>query len=268
MYNYAINRRQSGIRDALFTQQRIIGALILRDIKTRFGRSHVGYLIAIAWPLLHMLGIMGAQFVTAKVTPIGTDLAVFAGTGLLPYILCLYPARMMTLAIAQNRPLLLFSIVKTMDMIIARAILEILTACVVTMIFLFILYAADVDFQPIDPAEAIFSVLAAIFLGISIGTFNAIMYMLFRQTWMIVFIILMIVMYVTSGAFILSSNLSVEVREVLWYNPLFQLVEWLRSAYYDGYGAASLSKTYVLGFSLVCFFLGIVGEKVFRGRFY
>ena len=268
MYNDTTYRRQPSLTDALVVQKRIIGALILRDMKTRFGRSHVGYLIAIAWPLAHMLGIMGAQFVTARVTPIGTDLAVFAGTGLLPYILCLYPARMMTLAIVTNRPLLLFSIVKTMDMIIARAILEILTACVVAMIFLFVLYAADVDFQPIDTAEAVFAVLAAIFLGISIGTFNAVMYMLFRQVWMIIFILIMIVMYITSGAFILSSNLSVAVRDVLWFNPLFQMVEWLRSAYYDGYGAASLSKSYTLGFSLVCLFFGILGEKLFRGRFY
>ena len=268
MYDGAIDRHPLGLRDALRIQKRIIAALILRDMKTRFGRSHVGYLIAIAWPLLHMLGIMGAQIVTARVTPIGTDLAVFVGTGLLPYILCLYPARMMMFAIAVNRPLLLFSIVKTMDMVIARAILEILTATVVAMLLLFILYAADVDFRPIDLSEAVFAVLASIFLGISIGSLNAVMYVLFRMTWMIFFVVLMIGAYLTSGALILSANLSVEVRNVLWFNPLFQLVEWLRSAYYDGYGAASLSKIYVLGFALVCLFLGMLGEKIFRGRFY
>ena len=257
-----------GIWHSLHIQKRIIGALILRDMKTRFGRSHVGYLIAIAWPLSHMLLIMGAQFVTARVTPIGTDLTVFAGTGILPYILCLYPARMMTLAIMVNQPLLLFSIVKTTDMIIARAILEILTSCVVAMIFMFVLYAADVDFQPIDISEAVFAVLASIYVGISIGTLNAVLYMLFRQAWMIIFILIMIAGYSTSGAFVLSSNLSLDVRNVLWFNPIFQCVEWLRSAYYDGYGSSSLSKIYVLGFASVCLFLGVLGEKLFRGRFY
>ena len=257
-----------GIRDALHIQKRIIGALILRDMKTRFGRSHVGYLIAIAWPLSHMLMIMSAQFVAARVAPIGTDLAVFAGTGILPYILCLYPARMMTLAIAVNQPLLLFSIVKTTDMIIARAILEILTACVVAMVFLFILYASNVDFQPIDTSEAVFAVLTAIYLGISFGTLNAVLFMMFKQVWMIIFIVFMILMYASSGALVLSSNLTVEVRNVLWFNPLFQCVEWLRSAYYDGYGGSSFSKFYVLGFSTFCLFLGIVGEKLFRGQFY
>ena len=57
---------RSGIWHGLHVQKRIIGALILRDMKTRFGRSLVGYLIAIAWPLSHMLLIMSGQFVAAS----------------------------------------------------------------------------------------------------------------------------------------------------------------------------------------------------------
>lgn len=255
-------------REALHVQQRIIGALILRDMKTRFGRSHLSYLIAIAWPLLHMLGIMFVQLFTGRVVPIGTDLTVFAATGVLPYILCIYPARMMMLAIAANKPLLLFSIVKTTDMIIARSVLEFLTAFVVCLIFLFILFSSGTDLQPINTAEAIKAILTSVYLGISIGVLNAVLFMLFKFVWMVIFILLSILMYTTSGAFILSSSLSVEVRQILWFNPLFQSVEWLRSAYYEGYAESSLSRIYILGFATVCLFLGLVGERLFRGKFY
>ena len=253
---------------ALSNQRRIILALILRDMKTRFGRSHLGYLIAIAWPLAHMLGIMGVQFAVGRVVPIGTDLAIFSATGVLPYILCIYPARMMMLAVAGNQPLLLFSIVKTTDMLIARAILEVLTAFTVCIVFFLILFASDVDLTPIDTAEAIMAVFASIYLGVSMGFLNAVLFMLMRMGWMVAFIILSILLYSTSGALLLSSSLSEEIRNILWYNPLFQCVEWMRVAYYDSYANSALSKAYVLSFATVCLFLGLVAERLFRGRFY
>ncbi len=256
------------VSEALRVQRRVIGALILRDMKTRFGRSHLSYLVAIAWPLGHMLGIMGVQFITGRVVPIGTDLAIFAATGVLPYILCIYPARMTMMAIKANRPLLLFSIVKTTDMIIARIILEILTACVVGFIFLMILYTANVNLQPIDISEAVIAVIVSIYLGVSIGVLNAILFVLFDMVWLVTFILLSILMYTTSGAFILSSTLSSQTRDILWYNPLFQCVEWLRSAYYDGYASSSLSRLYIIGFATVFLFLGLASERLFRGRFY
>ena len=263
-----LGTKPSSVVAALSSQKRIIGALMLRDMKTRFGRSHVGYFIAILWPLLHMLGIMGVQYFAGRVTPIGTDLTIFSATGVLPYILCIYPARMMMMGIVSNQPLLLFSIVKTTDMIAARVVLETLTACVVLFVFMAILYTAGVDIQPLDSAEAVFAVLASILLGISMGCVNAVFFALFRMGWMVVFILITISLYASSGAFILSSNIPERIRDVLWFNPLFQCVEWLRSAYYDGYGHSSLSRTYVIGFSVVCLALGLIFEKLFRGQLY
>ena len=237
-------------------------------MKTRFGRSHLGYLIAIAWPLSHIFGIMVAQYVTGRVVPIGTDLTVFSATGVLPYILCIYPARMMITAVEMNKPLLLFSIVKVIDMIFARAILEILSAFFVCGVFFFVLYSADVDLQPIDMAEAIEAILVSIYLGVSIGVLNVTLFMVFRFAWMMAFILFSILAYSTSGAFILSSSLPERARDVLWFNPIFQCVEWLRLAYYDGYSSSTLSRLYVISFATVCLLLGLAGERLFRGRFY
>ena len=184
---------------AIVNQKRIVKALILRDMKTRFGRSYIGYLVAIAWPLSHMLMIMAVQFVVGRVVPIGTDLTVFAATGILPYILCIYPARTMMMAIVANRPLLLFSIVKTTDMIISRGILEVLTAFAVALIFMVVLYSSDVDLTPIDTAEAILATLASVYVGVSIGVMNAILFVLFKMPWNITFILISILLYSSSG---------------------------------------------------------------------
>ena len=256
------------ISSAFQIQRRIIKALMLRDMKTRFGRSYVGYLIAIIWPLSHMMMIMGAQFVVGRVVPIGTDLTIFCATGILPYILCLYPARMMMGAVVTNKPLLLFSIVKTTDMLISRAILETLSAFMVAFIFMAILYSFNVDLTPIDTSEAIWAVFASIYVGIACGFLNAILFVVFKAPYNIAFIVITILLYATSGSLLLSSSWPVEVRDILWFNPMFQLVEWMRTAYYDGYANSSLSRTYTLSFATICLFLGLVGERAFRGRLY
>ncbi len=43
-------------------------------------------------------------------------------------------------------------------------------------------------------------------------------------------------------------------------------VEWMRSAYYDGYGAIVLDKTYLIAFALVTLFFGLALERLVRGK--
>ncbi|MGO9430501.1 MAG: hypothetical protein ACLP0Q_16800, partial [Rhodoblastus sp.] len=91
---------------------RIIVASILRDMRTRYGRSYFAYLIAIGWPLTHMLVMLVAYTLSNRIAPIGDDPSIFIATGVAPYILCLYPARFTAMTVAQNRSLLQFPIFK------------------------------------------------------------------------------------------------------------------------------------------------------------
>ena len=48
------------------------------------------------------------------------------------------------------------------------------------------------------------------------------------------------------------------------WNPLFHSVEWLRPAYYDGYGNADLDKSYLLSFCMIFLLAGIITERALR----
>jgi len=249
---------------ALRVQARVIGALMLRDMRTRFGRTFFGYVISVLWPLTHLLVVMCVYLVARRLFPIGTSPAVFLGTGILPYILCLYPARMITMSVVQNQPLLYFPVVKSLDVILARGILEIVTSFWVIAIFCFILIVFGVDVMPIYPHEALLAIFATIYLGFSIGFAGAVFYKVIRA-WIVVVIVLLIVMYVTSGALFLPSVLPPNVQYWLSWNPLFHSVEWLRSAYYDGYGAHILDRGYLVGFATINLFIGLGAERAIRG---
>lgn len=245
-------------------QIRVVGALMLRDMQTRFGRSFFGYVISVAWPLAHLLALMVVYLVIRRAIPVGTNAPVFLGTGILPYILCLYPARMIMMSLFQNQPLLYFPIVKSFDVILARGILEIITAFWVTAFFCAILYLFGVDIMPVNAEEALLAIFATIYLSFAIGFISAVLYKMVRA-WMVVVILLLITMYFTSGALVMPSTLPDWVQYYMWFNPLLHSVEWLRAAYYDGYSYGMLSRTYLVGFATVLLAAGFMAERAFRG---
>jgi len=246
-------------------QLRVIRALILRDMRARFGSGFFSYMVAIFIPLTHLLGLMLVPLLANQIAPLGTDYGLFAATGVLPYILCLYPARMMMLCLVDSAPLMSFPAVKPLDVIWARALLETVVAFTVTLCFVGFLALMDVDFWPSDVAQATAAIFSTIYLGISLGFVGAIVFKLVRA-WMFVQLLIVIVMYLTSSAFILPRILSAEIRNAIWFNPLFHSVEWMRLAYYEAYGEDLLSRAYLLGFSTVLFAAGMLLERLIRGR--
>lgn len=245
-------------------QIRVISALILRDMRTRFGRSFFGWVIMVLWPLTHLFFIMMGYLFAHRVAPVGTSVTVFVGTGVLPYILCLYPARMIMLCLLQNQPLLLFPPVKAFDVIVARSILEIINAFWVVFLFCLGLFIFDIDFLPYDYTDAVFAILATIYLGLSIGFISAILIKLTRA-WMAIQIGLLIAAYIASGALVPITLAPPWMRDILWFNPLLHCVEWLRAAYYDGFGTDMLNRGYLLGYATVLLLVGFVTERAVRG---
>ena len=247
----------------LTTQSNVVKALILRDVRTRFGGTLLGYVVTVAWPLTHAIVVMLVYLTIRRLAPIGSSASVFLATGILPYVLCLYPARMISMSISLNQPLLYFPVVKSFDLVLARCIVEIVTAFWVVVLFSFILYVFGVDIAPIYMEEAVAAVFVTIFLGVSIGYVGAVMTSIIRM-WGLVLIVTMIMMYATSGAFLLPSMLPQSIQYWMTWNPLFHSVEWLRSAYYDGYGNALLDKNYLVGFAMINLFIGVVSERFVR----
>jgi tetratricopeptide (TPR) repeat protein len=79
-------RVQPGAWAALLTQCRVVHALIIRETRTRFGDSTLGYGWALIEPLLHilMLSLVFAVLMHGR-PPIGTQFFIFYYTGIIPY---------------------------------------------------------------------------------------------------------------------------------------------------------------------------------------
>lgn len=250
---------------AAAVQVRVITALILRDSRARFGTGVFSYLLAIATPFGHLMGLMSIPLVANQISPLGAEYGIYAATGVLPYILFLYPARMTMLCLVDSLPLLSFPIVKPLDIIVARSVVEIVVALTVIFLFLIVLTAIGLNVWPYNTEQATAAVFATIYLSVTFGIFSAIIYRLMRS-WLWIQITIMITMYLTSGAFFDARILSPEIRAWLGINPLFHCVQWLRVAYYEGYGDDLLNRQYLIGFSTATLFAGLALERLVRGR--
>ncbi len=246
---------------------RIVLAFMLRDMRTRYGRSYISYLISIAWPLFHLLTMYGVYVLTHQIAPIGDDPSIFAFTGLAPYILCLYPARFTALAVIQNKPLLLFPIVAPLQLIFARVLLEALSAVAVFMLF----FAGLVAFGAATPPPDIYStslvIAATIYFSLGLGVFGVILCSFHMLAGILFVVFFVLGLYLSSGAIIPLMFVPQTIKDALWYNPLFQAVALLRSAYYGGLGADVYSLSYIVLVGSVFLLLGLAGERLVRGRF-
>ncbi|ATQ68291.1 MULTISPECIES: ABC transporter permease [Methylosinus] len=253
-----------GLGAAFRRQRRVLLALMLRNMRTRFFGSGLGFLLAIAWPMTHITAFVAVSVFRGRQAPIGESAALFYATGAATFQAFSYLANFTMRSISSSRPLLGFPSVKLLDAMFAASLLEILSCCTVTLIVLVIGASLGIDVMPRNIEEAFCAYGSAILLGIGIGMLNSIMVMVVPM-WMVIFGLARITLYVSSGVLFLPDKLPEPLRSLMGYNPLAQSLEWMRSAYYEGIGVGFLDKPYVLKFGVGAIFLGLVCERFMRG---
>lgn len=248
---------------------RVVGALLIREMSTRFGSKPGGYVWAIIDPAGH-IAFMSLIFMAITHTPaLGKSFALFFATGYLAFQFYGAMAGFLNGAIKANRTLLSYPNVAPIDTIVARYILQAGTTSVVSFCVLgVILLTVD---QPVYlnwPAiiEAAF---AATVLGLGIGIFNnvaTLRFALYEQ----VFNIINRPMFLISGVFFLPDALPAPIRDIVLLNPLVHVVMLFRKGFYPEYRADMMNMTYLYSFALTILFMGLLlftrSASVLRSR--
>lgn len=109
---------------ALDVQCQVIGALILRELHTRYGRDNIGYLWVIVEPMILAVTVTSMHLGTIGHSAQGLDPAPFWITGYTSFIMFRSVVLRAEAALESNRSLLYHRIVTITDMLIARGLLE------------------------------------------------------------------------------------------------------------------------------------------------
>ena len=174
---------EPGLLDRLRSQRRVIRALIVRETRTRFADSRLGYGWALIEPVLHIALLSAAfAFLMHGKPPIGTDFFVFYYTGLIPYHVFVHASSGMSHAIVGNAPLLQLPPVTTFDVIAARGLLEVMTDVVVAVLLLAGFLAIGLRAMPDDFWGPSIAVLVIAGFGCGVGYVNAVV-TVFCRSW-------------------------------------------------------------------------------------
>ncbi|WGE63024.1 ABC transporter permease [Actinobacillus equuli subsp. haemolyticus] len=238
---------QTTFRQSLAIQGRVIYALLMREIITRYGRKNLGFLWLFIEPLLLALLIVFIwKFIRAdKISTL--NIIAFVITG--------YPMAMMwrnaskrTIgAISGNLSLLYHRNVRVLDTLLTRVILEVSGATIAQILIMALLILLDWIDMPSDPFYMIIAwFLMAIFalgLGLIICSI-AQKFDVFGKIWGT----LSFTLLPLSGAFFLVHSLPPHIREYVLLIPMVNGTEMFRHGYFG-----DLVPTYEnIGFLVVC----------------
>jgi capsular polysaccharide transport system permease protein len=241
----------------------VTNAILLRDIRVRAGKYYLGYIIIFLFPFLHLGAVLTVTVMMDRIPPVGTQPIIFFGLSILPFVVFVYPSRQIVVGLAANRPLLCFSRVKIMDLIIARGLLETANGIMVSMIVFLVLFVATGEFTPRNPLGLLCSILLTLYLGCAYGLINALIAHVF-QFWSYGFNVLFPLIWIMSGILFYPPGIPSPYKEYLFYNPLLQCVEYIRYSYYEGYPSDLIDVSYVFWSATCMIAIGILIERNFR----
>jgi capsular polysaccharide transport system permease protein len=189
----------------------------------------------------------------------GNSPILFVATGAVPVLVFQYTSRESMKAIIMNRPLMYYPQVKSFDILMARFIVEIVKGFQGLLIITCILFALDVDPRPTDPAMLIGAYFMSLLLGLGMGAVNTGI-MSFFPGWLWGYIVVTILIYMTSGVFFMPHLMPEELYSLMKWNPVVQIVEWFRLAYNPQLGV-TIDYFYVSAWGIGSLCCGLVLER-------
>ena len=232
-------------RSAWQIQKSVIYALLLREIKTRFGKYQLGYIWALLEPAMHVLILAVVFGLAARVIMPGVDFEVFLATGIIPWFLFSNVATRGIGAVSANKGLFSYRHVKPIDTYFARGLLEIAIYIIVFAVFMVGLNLTGYDTSIEDPLRYIEAWLALIFLATGWGCLFFVISALYDEFEKIGNLIVK-PMYFMSGIFFTAESIPSQFVNFFMINPVLHFMELSRSAYFQAYDSSYGSMLYIV----------------------
>ncbi|MCP5156302.1 MAG: ABC transporter permease [Ectothiorhodospiraceae bacterium] len=256
----------STLIEALTMQGRVIQALIMREMKTRFGRQRLGYAWALIEPLIYVAIFMALYSFRGREAPSGIPILPFLVTGVMPFMLFRNMVTRTLGALLSNRALLYFPQVTPFDLVVARALLEIGTAAFVFAIFMVAAQLSDQSLRVERPLDVVVWFAVGSLVGFGLGTIFSTLGPLFASIERLVPTVLLRPLFFTSGLFFTAEMIPAGVRDFALLNPMLHVTELVRSALFVGFESEYADPAYPIQTALVLTFIGLTMQRAMRKR--
>jgi len=208
--------------------------LVRREISTRFASGPVGFMWAFIIPLAWVGVGMIAFSIIGRITPIETHPSIFLATGVLPYAIFRQTTASLSRALLANRLLIGSHGVKRHVMATAYMAIDAVVTLGVSLIIFSIMHFVLGHPPNFNVLMVVIYMICAWGLGSSLGFFLTAFIFQSDTIARLIPIVLRPFFWI-SGVFFVARDLLPWIRDALAFNPLFLIVEGLRTAYFETY---------------------------------
>lgn len=251
--------------DLVPTKLRVIGAMVLRDFRTRILGNKLGLVWALIEPLLFVIGISIVVSMIDRHPRIGDSFLLYFATGIIPFNAFRRICRSVTQAGKRYRNCLFIPIIQPIDPYIATMIVDLMIQNFVYFSF-FIGYDIIIGGGiPHDWFMTFYPLWVNAVIGLGVGLINLSISSYFTA-WPAIFGILTMPLMIFSGVLHLIDEFPTEIQNFLWYNPMAHSVCASRMGFYQIYVSYFYSFNYFVMFAFIVLGVGIIAEKMARPR--
>jgi ABC-2 type transport system permease protein/capsular polysaccharide transport system permease protein len=237
-------------------QRRVVWALILREILTRYGRHNIGFLWLFVEPMLFTIGVTALWTATKAVHGSNLPIVAFAVTGYSSVLLWRnMPARCI-MAMEPNFGLLYHRNVRPIDIYLARLILEAAGAGISFVVLVLFFYFVGWLELPEDVLEVMAAWLMLAWMGMGLAFFIGALSE-FSEMVEKLWHPFQYLLFPLSGAGFLVDALPVQAQHFVLVLPMVHGVEMLREGYFGSQMVAHYSLGYMAVFNAVLTLLGL-----------
>jgi capsular polysaccharide transport system permease protein len=243
--------------EAFNIQRKVVGALLMREVLTRYGRHNVGFLWLFLEPMLFTLGVTFIWTVIRDREKGDLSVIAFILTGYSTVMLWRNAVSSCIRAVGPNMTLLYHSRVAIIDFFIARLILDVLGA---TMSFI-VLGVFFISFGYIPMPNDLLTMINGWFLliwfsiglGLIVGSMTEFSEILDRIWHTFTYMMLPL-----SGVFTLVQWLPEAAREFMLWIPMVHGVEMIRHGYFGDVVNVYYDPLYLVKVNAVMLIMGLL----------
>ena len=257
--------QSASLLDSFRTQLRVIGALLMREILTRYGRKNIGFLWLFVDPMIFtgLIALMWSVIRTRHLDNV--SVVAFAVTGYSTVLLWRNMANRCLTAVEPNRSLLYHHSVKIFDFYAARILLEAVGATISFVLLSAVFTIFGLMQAPYDPLQVAIGWFMLTWFGaglaLVVGPLTEVSPFA-EKIWAPISYI----SFMFSGAIFLVDMLPPAAQRIMMWVPMVSGVEYLREGYFGPVVRFHYDMTYLAVFNLVLLVVGLWQVSLMKRR--
>jgi ABC-type polysaccharide/polyol phosphate export permease len=235
--------------------RRVIGALLLRELLTRYGRNNIGFLWLFVEPTVFII-VLTVAWSTYRGGGGGLPIVAFALTGYPSLLLWRSTASRCIGSVNSNKPLLFHKQVTITDIFLARIFLELIAISATMVALTAVFYAIGWLLLPEDALEVIAGWLLLCWfsagLGLTVGGLSE-KTQIVSKVWHPIQYLLMMV----SGVAFMVDALPEHSQQLILWVPMMNAVEIIREGWFGSQVQAHYDLEYLITFNVILTLVGL-----------